>query len=148
LELQHQLNNEGTSHQEAIQTLKQHHDSILDAEDKKHQRRIVSLQDRLKAKDTEYTELLGKQEENKIEENQEDERDQLIQSLKLELEQEKDMRKAEQEKWQKESEHHIELHNNEVSTCRLDGVNKNDLTFFFFFFFFFFFYKRHPMQVY
>ncbi|KAI8885454.1 hypothetical protein K501DRAFT_293438 [Backusella circina FSU 941] len=118
LELQHQLNKEGSSHQEAIQNLKQQHDTMLDAEDKKHQRRIASLQDRLKAKDTEYTELLGKQEEeNKNEEDEGDNR--VIQSLKLELEEERMKRKAEQEKWGKECDQHSELHNNQTSDANI-----------------------------
>lgn len=73
------------SRQEEISTIRAQHDSVLESEDKKYQRRLTSLQERLNAKDTEYAQLL--ENENPA---ISDEKDEIIESLNLELAKEKE----------------------------------------------------------
>ncbi|CAO3653074.1 unnamed protein product [Mucor hiemalis] len=85
LDLQRKLDDEKMSRQEEISTIRAQHDSVLESEDKKYQRRLTSLQERLNAKDTEYAQLL-ENESPAIS----DEKDEIIESLNLELAKEKE----------------------------------------------------------
>ncbi|KAG0742271.1 hypothetical protein G6F57_000907 [Rhizopus arrhizus] len=78
LDLQQKLVDEKTEHQEQIESLKAKHEQALEIEDKKYQRRLLGLQQRLNAKDKDYAELLEKM-------NPDEEKDELILSLKLKL---------------------------------------------------------------
>ncbi|KAG1454783.1 hypothetical protein G6F56_007237 [Rhizopus delemar] len=78
LNLEQQLEDSKTEHQNQIKSLKVTHTHALDTEDKKYQRRLLGLQERLRAKDKDYVELLEK---NKTDE----EKDALIETLKLKL---------------------------------------------------------------
>jgi hypothetical protein len=78
---------EKLARQEEIQKLKTQHEAVLEAEDKKYHRRLASFQDRLTAKDKEYNEFMSKQTTTSPNDN--DDREALIESLKVELAQEK-----------------------------------------------------------
>lgn len=78
MDLQQKLVDERTEHQEQIESLKAKHEQALEIEDKKYQRRLLGLQERLNAKDKDYAELLEKM-------NPDEEKDELILSLKLKL---------------------------------------------------------------
>jgi Skp family chaperone for outer membrane proteins len=60
LELQRKLDDERTGRQEEISTIRTHHESVLESEDKKYQRRLAALQERLNAKDAEYAQIFEK----------------------------------------------------------------------------------------
>lgn len=85
MDLQRKLDDEKISRQEEISTIRAQHDAALESEDKKYQRRLTSLQERLNAKDTEYAQLL--ENENPA---SSDEKDEMIKSLNLELAKEKE----------------------------------------------------------
>lgn len=82
------MDDEKTLRQEEIQTIRNQHEIALESEDKKYQRRLTALQERLNAKDTEYAQLFEKEKENNNSEKDE-EKDKLIESLNLELAKEK-----------------------------------------------------------
>ncbi|KAI7894826.1 uncharacterized protein EV154DRAFT_497143 [Mucor mucedo] len=88
LKLQRQLDDEKTLRQEEIQTIRNQHELALESEDKKYQRRLTALQERLNAKDKEYAELFEKEKENNNPERDQ-EKDKLIESLNLEIAKEK-----------------------------------------------------------
>lgn len=83
------MDDEKTLRQEEIQTIRNQHELALESEDKKYQRRLTSLQERLNAKDKEYAELFEREEENNDPEKDQ-EKDKLIESLNLELAKEKE----------------------------------------------------------
>lgn len=83
------MDDEKTLRQEEIQTIRNQHELALESEDKKYQRRLASLQERLNAKDKEYAELFEREEENNDPEKDQ-EKDKLIESLNLELAKEKE----------------------------------------------------------
>lgn len=87
LKLQRKLDDEKIIRQEEIQTIRNQHELALESEDKKYQRRLTALQERLNAKDVEYAQLFEKEKENDPEKDQE--KDKLIESLNLELAKEK-----------------------------------------------------------
>jgi hypothetical protein len=84
--MQRKLDEEKLARQEEIQTIRHQHELALDSEDKKYQRRLVSLQERLK----EYAELFEKEKLPKMNPDHDDEKDKLIASLKLELAKQKE----------------------------------------------------------
>lgn len=61
----------------------------MESEDKKYQRRLTALQERLNAKDEEYAKLFEKEKE-KNDPEKDDEKDKLIESLNIELAKEKE----------------------------------------------------------
>lgn len=93
LELQRTLDSEKTSRQQEIQQLKEHQQVILEAEDKKYHRRLASLQDRLNAKDKEYTEIIERHSLDSTSHEDDTEKEALIESLKVELAKEKERQK-------------------------------------------------------
>ncbi|KAI7906376.1 uncharacterized protein BX663DRAFT_496212 [Cokeromyces recurvatus] len=68
VELQYKLDEERHGQQKEIQNLKKQHELDLEAENKKYQRRLISLQERLSAKDKEYAELFDEK-ENLLQQN-------------------------------------------------------------------------------
>ncbi|KAI8970165.1 hypothetical protein BDF20DRAFT_803141, partial [Mycotypha africana] len=64
LELQKRLDEERLSRQEILQNIHAQHETALQSEEKKYQRRLASLRERLDAKDREYAEILRSQEAN------------------------------------------------------------------------------------
>lgn len=82
------MDEEKVLRQEEIQTIRNQHELALESEDKKYQRRLTALQERLNAKDREYAELFEKEKENNNPERDQ-EKDKLIESLNLEIAKEK-----------------------------------------------------------
>lgn len=78
LALQQRVVDQQSDYQEQIKSLKAEHEQALETEGKKYQRRLLSLQERLNAKDKEYAELLEKT-------NTDEEKDKLIESLRLKI---------------------------------------------------------------
>lgn len=85
MELQRRLDEEKISRQQEIQIIRHQHEQALEQEDKKYQRRLMALQERLNAKDTEYAELLKKEKSGTETTDNDEEKDKLVESLKLEL---------------------------------------------------------------
>lgn len=116
LDLQRKLDDEKISRQEEISTIRAQHDAALESEDKKYQRRLTSLQERLNAKDTEYAQLL--ENENPA---SSDEKDEMIKSLNLELAKEKEqnaelLRESKSQKDSNTTDENIQLQELQ-STC-------------------------------
>lgn len=88
MELQRTLDAERVSRQEEIQRLKSEQQEVMEAEDKKYQRRLVSLQERLTAKDKEYTEIIERHQSQ--EQYSGEDKEVLIESLQVELAKEKE----------------------------------------------------------
>ncbi|KAI9275121.1 hypothetical protein EDC94DRAFT_689639 [Helicostylum pulchrum] len=85
VDLQRQLVDERTHRQDEIQTIRNQHESALESEDRKYQRRLTSLQERLNAKDAEYAVLLENNDPEK-----EEQKVKLIEYLNRELAKEKE----------------------------------------------------------
>lgn len=76
---------EESSRKEEIQDIRHQHEIALESEDKKYQRRLAGLQERLNAKDAEYAILFENNDPEK-----EDEKVKLIESLNRELAKERE----------------------------------------------------------
>lgn len=84
--MQQRLDEEKLSQQEEIQNIRHQQELALESEDKKYQRRLTSLQERLK----EYAEHFENEKLPQININHDDEKDKLIESLKLEIAKQKE----------------------------------------------------------
>jgi hypothetical protein len=84
--MQRKLDDEKLSRQEEIQSIRHQHELVLESEDKKYQRRLTSLQERLK----EYAELFEKEKLPEMSSDHDQEKDKLIDNLKLELAKQKE----------------------------------------------------------
>lgn len=82
--MQRTLDEERSSFQEQVRNLKSQHEAAFEAEEKKYQRRLTSLQERLNAKDKEYAEIFEKEQHNPTTES-DVEKEKIIESLNIQL---------------------------------------------------------------
>ncbi|CEP18148.1 hypothetical protein [Parasitella parasitica] len=84
VEVQRTLHDERISFQEHVRDLKSQHESALELEEKKYQRRLASLQGRLNEKDREYAKIFEK-EQNSSPSEEHVEREKIIESLNIQI---------------------------------------------------------------
>ncbi|CAO0798176.1 unnamed protein product [Mucor circinelloides] len=84
VQVQRTLDEERSSFQEQVRNLKSQHEAAFEAEEKKYQRRLTSLQERLNAKDKEYAEIFEKEQHNPTTES-DVEKEKIIESLNIQL---------------------------------------------------------------
>lgn len=82
--MQRTLDEERSSFQEQLRNLKSQHEAAFEAEEKKYQRRLTSLQERLNAKDKEYAEIFEKEQRNTTTEA-DVEKEKIIESLNIQI---------------------------------------------------------------
>ncbi|KAK4518981.1 U2 snRNP complex subunit [Mucor velutinosus] len=82
--VQRTLDEERSSFQEQLRSLKSQHEAAFEAEEKKYQRRLTSLQERLNAKDKEYAEIFEKEQHSSTAES-DVEKEKIIESLNIQI---------------------------------------------------------------
>ncbi|KAI8639423.1 hypothetical protein BD408DRAFT_320059, partial [Parasitella parasitica] len=119
VEVQRTLDDERISFQEQIRDLKTQHESAFELEEKKYQRRLASLQQRLNAKDREYAEIFEK-EQNSPPDQANVEKEQIIESLNIKIaKNEEEMAKL------RESSHEGEDQDNSSTVKQLESLYKS-----------------------
>lgn len=104
MQVQRNLDDERLSFQEQIRNLKSQHELAFESEEKKYQRRLTSLQERLNAKDKEYAEIFEKEQQNSISDTSV-EKEKVIESLNIQIaKNEKEMAKLRESNSESEDE--------------------------------------------
>lgn len=104
MQVQRNLDDERLSFQEQIRSLKSQHELAFESEEKKYQRRLTSLQERLNAKDKEYAEIFEKEQQNSTSDTSV-EKEKVIESLNIQIaKNEKEMAKLRESNSESEDE--------------------------------------------
>lgn len=106
MQVQRTLDDERSSFQEQLWNLRSQHEAAFEAEEKKYQRRLTSLQERLNAKDKEYAEIFEKEQQLNPTTDSDVEKEKIIESLNIQIaKHQEEMAKLRESNSESEDEH-------------------------------------------